>query len=278
MQVRFHDDVADFASVAVPLFERDPVLHTIELTLLRGSAFPADEPPFLITVWDDGHLVGASLQTPPQPLLCTGLPLASIPDVVDAVARVRPDVPGVRGTRYAADEFARLWTARTGATSVAEEGDRLYRLGDPRWPNVPGAARSATDADHDLLVEWLCAFAAEAFGHEPDEARAEASITASAGAGDVYMLWTADGAVVSMAGVRAPAWGAARIGPVYTPVALRGNGYGSAATAVAAQWAIGAGATDVVLFADVSNPVSNAIYQRMGFEPVAETLRVAFTP
>ena len=35
VQVRFHDDVAGFASVAVPLLQRDPVLHTVELTLLR---------------------------------------------------------------------------------------------------------------------------------------------------------------------------------------------------------------------------------------------------
>lgn len=275
MRVRFHDDVADFAPVALPLFQRDPVLHTIELTLLRGGALPTDEP-FLLTVWDDGRPVGAALQTPPQPLLCTGLPAESIARVVDEVAKVRPDLNGVRGIRHTAVEFARLWRARTGAVTVAEEGDLLYRLGVPRWPTVPGVSRIATGSDHALLVEWLCAFAAEAFGHDPDPARAAAAIAASADNGDVFVLWTVGGAVMSMAGVRAPAWGAARVGPVYTPTALRGNGYGSAATATAAQWAMAAGAADVVLFADVANPVSNAVYRHMGFEPVADTVRVAF--
>ena len=70
----------------------------------------------------------------------------------------------------------------------------------------------------------------------------------------------------------------ARIGPVYTPIELRGHGYGSAVTAAAAQWAINAGAVDLVLFTDLANPVSNATYQRIGFKPVSDWLRIDFPP
>jgi predicted GNAT family acetyltransferase len=34
----------------------------------------------------------------------------------------------------------------------------------------------------------------------------------------------------------------------------------------------------VVLFTDLANPVSNAIYRRIGFEPVAEFVRIDFMP
>jgi RimJ/RimL family protein N-acetyltransferase len=278
MRVRFHDDVGEFAAVAVPLLQRDPVLHTVELTLLRGSTLHAAEESLLLTVADDaGQPVGAALRTPPRGLLATGLPIDTVPAVVDALAQHHPVLPGVRGVRGTALEFARLWTERTGATVAGEDGDTLYRLGAPRWPNATGATRLATDADHGLLVEWLCAFAAEAFGDDPDPVLAEAAIEASADAGDVYHLLIVDGTPVSLAGVRRPAHGVARIGPVFTPKALRGNGYGSAVTATGAQWAQAVGAADVVLFADLDNPVSNAIYQRMGFEPVADTLHVAFS-
>jgi predicted GNAT family acetyltransferase len=67
-----------------------------------------------------------------------------------------------------------------------------------------------------------------------------------------------------------------RIGPVYTPTDRRGNGYGSAVTAAAALWAREHGAQDVVLFTDVANPTSNAIYQRIGFEPVNDYARIDF--
>jgi RimJ/RimL family protein N-acetyltransferase len=49
-----------------------------------------------------------------------------------------------------------------------------------------------------------------------------------------------------------------------------------AGTAAAARQAWIGGADDVVLFADLANPTSNAIYQRIGFEPVCDSLRIDF--
>jgi GNAT superfamily N-acetyltransferase len=76
--------------------------------------------------------------------------------------------------------------------------------------------------------------------------------------------------------LRAPAAGVSRIGPVFTPLAERGHGYGSAVTAAAADLAGRSGTPDVVLFADLANPTSNAIYQRIGFEPVVDSVRIDF--
>jgi predicted GNAT family acetyltransferase len=90
------------------------------------------------------------------------------------------------------------------------------------------------------------------------------------------MLWVVDGTPVSTAMLRAPAAGVSRIGPVFTPQDRRGHGYGSAVTAAAADLAQRSGTADVVLFADLANPTSNAIYQRIGFEPVVDSVRIDF--
>lgn len=116
-----------------------------------------------------------------------------------------------------------------------------------------------------MLHGWLDDFHAEVFGDAP---RGQA----------FALLWSIGTEPVSMALVSPPTAGVSRIGPVFTPVDRRGHGYGSAVTAAAAQWASGAGATDVVLFTDLANPVSNAIYRRIGFEPVAEFVRIDFMP
>ena len=79
-----------------------------------------------------------------------------------------------------------------------------------------------------------------------------------------------------MAMLRAPAAGVWRIGPVFTPVDQRGEGYGSAVTPAAAQLAHRSGTAGVVLFADLANSVSDAIYQRMSFEPIADSVRIDF--
>jgi predicted GNAT family acetyltransferase len=67
-----------------------------------------------------------------------------------------------------------------------------------------------------------------------------------------------------------------RLGPVYTPPEHRGRGYGAAVTAVVSQAALDAGAAHVVLFTDLANATSNALYCRLGYRPVEERVVLKF--
>jgi predicted GNAT family acetyltransferase len=109
-----------------------------------------------------------------------------------------------------------------------------------------------------------------------DPAGAHESWLRSLAAGDGNVLWEVGGAPVAWACARSPVVGMSRIGPVYTPPERRGRGYGSAVTAAASVWARGSGAREVVLFTDLSNPVSNSIYQRIGYRAVSDAVDVAF--
>ncbi|MGE2716598.1 GNAT family N-acetyltransferase [Mycolicibacterium litorale] len=279
MRLRLHPDVESFASTAVSWYARRPMVHTVELSLLREKV-PSDEAPLLMTVWDggaDAELLGAAIRTPPLPLLCGGLSAAPTDDLVGEMLAAGLTLPGVRGPRETSEPFAHRWCAVTGAVPTSTTGERLYRLGTLTAPaGVAGGHRVARKADEPVLVKYQCEFAAEAFGHVPDPARAAATLTAAAEVGNVYLLWTAAGAPVSMAGVRPPAAGVSRIGPVYTSPEVRGRGYGAAVTAAACRWALAAGATQVVLFADLDNPTSNRVYQRLGFVPVGDSATVEF--
>ena len=90
-----------------------------------------------------------------------------------------------------------------------------------------------------------------------------------------YRLWE-DPAIVSFLGATLVDGGYARIGPVYTPPASRGRGYATALVAVASLELLERGAQDVFLSTDVANPVSNAIYARVGYRPVDETVGYDF--
>ena len=62
-----------------------------------------------------------------------------------------------------------------------------------------------------------------------------------------------------------------RVGLVFTPPAYRGRGIARASVeALTAR--ILSGGDACVLFADLENPTSNAIYRRIGYRPVAELL------
>ncbi len=65
-----------------------------------------------------------------------------------------------------------------------------------------------------------------------------------------------------MAGSQPPSFGAVRVGPVYTPPAHRGHGYGGAATAEVARRALQT-VEHVVLYTDLTNRTANALYPRL---------------
>jgi predicted GNAT family acetyltransferase len=54
----------------------------------------------------------------------------------------------------------------------------------------------------------------------------------------------------------------------------RCRGYGGAVTTAASRRALDQGATAVVFYADLANPTSNALYQRIGYRPVCDRIAV----
>lgn len=276
MNVQLYSSPDGFGPAARWVYRRDPVRYTTELTTLRTASWPAEN--VLLSIVDCDGTVGAALQMRAGVLLVNGLPPTLAKEAAAALATVRPELPAVRGTPDTATGFSQAWVEAAGVTATPSFADTLYRLGElTEARGVVGAPRAASDADAELLVEWLDGFFVEAFGSVSDPQACRGVLTDIATAGGQVVLWTVDGEPVAMARVHGCLLGMSRIGPVYTPPAHRGHGYGAAVTAEAVRHAQRTGARDVVLFADVENPVSNGIYRRLGFVPVAENVQFAFT-
>jgi GNAT superfamily N-acetyltransferase len=275
VEARLHHPLEEFRALAWPLYRRDAVVNTIELTLLLRDTWPADS--LLLTVWDGAEPVGAAIQTPPYPLVCNGIPVDAHRLVATHLAGIRPGLRGVRGRLDSALGFAEAWRSVTGGTGIMATNERLYRLGTLRPPlRVAGAAREATGTDRSVLVDWMERFFVETLGDQRDEPAGEAFVDTAGAVGDRFILWVVDGVPVSMAMLRAPAADVSRIGPVFTPRDRRGRGYGSAVTSAAVESAHRTGVQDVVLFADLANPTSNGVYQRIGFDAVCDSVRIEF--
>ena len=276
MDARLYDTATDFGPVAHWVYRRDPVLFTGELTALRSTRGVTDG--VFLSVDDCDGAVGAALQLPGDALLVSGLPPAMAKAAAVEVSAVRAALPGIRGTRGTAMAFADAWCSVTGAHAGEAIGRTLYRLDELVPPTgVPGASRIAGAADAELLFDWLDGFFVDAFDAASDREARRGYLADIRADGGHVVLWSVDGVPVSMARVHAPAAGMCRIGPVYTPAASRGRGFGAAVTAAAVRHAHRRCARHVVLFADVANPGANRIYRRLGFVPVADSLECAFT-
>jgi RimJ/RimL family protein N-acetyltransferase len=238
-----------------------------------GQPTPGQEAP-LFGWWGPpaGPVTAALLHTPPYPVLLTGLPAGSARELAELLAGRW--LAGVNAADGAAAEFAHAWAQVTGARHAEHRRSRLFRLGrlTPPDPMPAGSARVAGQPDAELLEAWLIAFQAEVndlAGHNPRTVEDRLSFGG-------LTLWEVAGRPVAMAGVNRAAAGVVRVGPVYTPPELRGRGYAGAATAAVSEASLRAGAGAVVLFTDLSNPTSNALYPRLGYEPVEDRVVLRF--
>lgn len=262
MEALIHDNLEDFLEVAGDFLDADPVNHSVHLTTVDSARRGIREPAALISLHDNGVLVGAATRMQDRPLHVAAMPLAAAPLVADAV-RDQP-IDAVTGPVDRVEAFRALW--RDGGRETYRL--RLYRLDDLVVPDVPGESRLVTAADEDLITEWWVRFVAELDGLEREEAEEVMRGSRAMPAG--HVIWLVDGEPVSWAASTEPVAGVSRVGPVYTPPRHRRRGYGAAATAAVSRWAYGAGVDHVVLTADLANPTANSVYQGIGFRHVSD--------
>ncbi|MFC3583608.1 GNAT family N-acetyltransferase [Streptantibioticus rubrisoli] len=274
--------MTEFDAAARDFLRSRPVHHTVQLTVcarLRQQgpgAFGDGAPEFGWWTGAHGAVTGALVRTPPHHLLLTELPTRALAPLVDLYAAADPALPGVAGPVATAEAFGAAWQRATRARPTVARGERLYRLGElaPPPPARGQGGRVAGPDDRALLVEWWTRFA-QVIG-EPQPYRADRAVDDRLGYGGVS-LWEDGGRPVSLAGATRQVAGTVRIGPVFTPEPSRGRGYASQVTSLVRRRALDAGAREVLLFTDLANSTSNALYQRLGFRPVGDfrTMRLA---
>lgn len=252
---------------------QNTVLLTIADTLGRQAAVAPGRARPVLGWWrrESGEVDGAFIQTPPRPVLVSGIPPEAVPSLVDVLAGVS-ELGVELGTAKA---VAAEWRRRTGVEPIVRQRLLLYRLDQltPPDPPPPGRARIAEPGDRELLLAWTAAVTSE-LGEAPDDVERMVDDKISYGG---FVLWETGGVPVSMAGRTRPVAGMVRIAPVFTPPSLRGNGYASAVTAAVSRLAREL-ADEVLLFTDLANPVSNSIYQRLGYRPVQERVLISLEP
>jgi predicted GNAT family acetyltransferase len=278
----------EFEAATGTFLAADAVRNTILLTIPtalrhRGLHAFGDAPP--VFGWfptSDGQVDAVDavfVHTPPHPVLLSGLPEQAVAPLVELLAEKPTTASGVSGINAptrTAEAVAAAWQERTGTRPSTHRHQRLYRLGTLTAPHPApdGEARTAVEADRELLIGWYRAFGEDV--GEPRRANIDRILDDRIAYGGLT-LWQVDGAPVAMAGATRPVAGTVGIAPVYTPTHLRGRGYAGAVTAAVSRSALTAGAGDVLLFTDMANPTSNALYQRIGYREVEDRLVLHFS-
>lgn len=176
------------------------------------------------------------------------------------------EIAGVTARKDLADAFMQAYG---GAFKLWSSMDVMVLREVTAPPSVPGQLRKATLSDQDFVLRGVCGFMKDIHNEDTQPADHKERWLPRLEAGQIY-LWEAEGEAVSMAGTIRPLEHGEPINAVYTPPEHRGKGYCQNTVAAICQEKLNEGKEYCTLFVDKKNPISNRVYQKIGFEIIED--------
>jgi predicted GNAT family acetyltransferase len=272
-------DASEFLSVANPFLSDREAAHNLILGLSgRLAQHPRrhGSDPYFALVEQGKRIVAAAMRTPPHNLLLSVIDdLQPIEALAADVHQVFETLPGVLGPVAAAAHYIGAWHALTGSHAHKTRAERIYQAASAIPPSgVPGLMRRYAESDRELVETWFTAFLNEALpGQRAESATQMLDRRLNYPQGGIA-IWD-DQTPVSVVGFGDPTPNGIRVGPLYTPPALRRRGAASALVAAATSSLLRT-RRFCFLYTDLANPTSNSIYQRIGYQPVLDVDQWAF--
>jgi predicted GNAT family acetyltransferase len=270
-------DAATFLQMAGDFLTEREAERNLALSIAREciddpGRYPG--PNYFAAVEGAHGIEGVALMTPPYRVQVVVEPGPAITLVVDDLAGAEWHVSGVTGPEATTKAFATAWAEQCGARLASRRRLRAFELTVvTQAPLVPGEFRLAGPGDLPIIETWYRAFEAEADPSVGEPRAAELGARALH-AGRVF-LWDHN-RPVSQAAITGTTPRGVRIGMVYTPPEHRRRGYATALVGALSQRCLADGRSFCCLFTDLANPVSNAIYPRVGYRPVTDFEEIDF--
>jgi len=287
MHVQRFEDPATWLARAMPLLAADEARHNLLFgitdTLINRPGMYLSAHLWLAMA--GGAPAGAMLQTPPYNVLVARPRLdGALEALAGAVIQDSPETSGVGGGREEAEAFAAAWARLTGGAWRQRMAQGIYACAAALpVPEAPGTSRIAGPEDFTAILPMLLAFSDEALIAESvrDPDRIEETTRTRLGdeptAGGIW-VWEDRGRIVSISGHGGRTPSGIRIGPVYTPPEHRRRGYATNLVSAQTSWLLAGAVSTCFLYTDLTNPTSNAVYRRIGYQQVCEAVDLGFDP
>ena len=234
----------------------------------------------MATVSDETGIRVTAIMTPPHNLTLYATDNEfddfAVSCLVDGIIKTGFTIGGVMTENALAERFAKTYAKRKGMSYVIDKSQRIYELTRLN-PDIPVAdnLRLARESDMAFLPYWSAGFDHDCFAsNAPAQDYFERS-RYNISTGKLYIL-EENGTPVTMANINREMRTVCGIGSVYTPEYFRCNGYATACVAAVSRLVLARGYSKCALYTDLANPTSNSIYQRIGYEPICDSLDVRF--
>lgn len=270
MKVIWHENASSF----LELNESKLLVHECENNLVLGLANAASKQPsdfpeaIFCTIEQNGEFLHAMRTDNTKAFLISKSSPGLVSHLVKELRSKNEVVNGISAPRECAEKFVELWN-KDNKLVMNNELYELKRVIDPIYRGV--GIRIANEDDISLATTLLVRFKIDCFGDgaNVEEEMKKIAIRLIKNKG-LYFWLDENKEVVSCAACSRETQNSAIISYVYTPEDKRGNGFGKMVTAALSSELLKNGKTFCSLFADAKNPISNRIYQKIGYKKVGE--------
>lgn len=282
MEIRFHQDAGELISLSGAYLELHESKNNLPIglayTLAENPLHYGSEPPLLLSIFEDGGVVGVAVMTPPKRIVLSRIETRIEEAMIHFIRFLREvdaPIPGVVGPAAEAQAFSNCWAKTVpGVTSRVTTRMRVFEA--RKVADVPlsaGKLRLARMEDHHLMARWIAAFL-ETIGAPVDFGRAKSSAEQYINGRQLY-IWDSGGPV-SIAKMSRPTRNGTTIGMVYSPCKHRNRGYATSCVFALAEQLLSDRYSFCNLYTDSSNCTSNSIYRRIGYVPLEDALEIDF--
>ena len=277
MQLKRYQSAEQFLEANLCHLLRDEAMNSLLLGLAIGNKGKENDQSLYLDIRDKERVYLAAIKTRGRHLI-----VSADHDKFALYATVFCDyilengirLPGLIGPKQLVLDFQEAFQRWLGWDFTIQFRQLVYRLDQVSGvTNIHGDLRLVERAESALVSEWLHAFYREVFGVD-DQEEAYRLVRDKIEKKEAY-IWL-DQSIVTMACTARPTPNGVTINYVYTPTEYRRHGYASMIVAVISQLQLEKGYKFCTLFADMDNPTSNRIYQKIGYQVVGEFRSIDF--
>lgn len=285
MEVNFYEDINEFCDIAFPFLLKREVINWSLIDILhylkKNIHKYGEEIPLLIALTEGEEVKLISQRTPPYPLIISHTDdMDSVEKLIEELSKRKEKLPGVLSFKKAAEKFTKLWCEKTSLNPHLIREERIYKLEEVSEEILGDKQFSvATKKYQSIVLNWAREMMIEALTdvtqEELDQNINNFKIEFENDNSQIFILFD-NNEPVSIA--RKMGNTPNGINLVYTPPSLRRRGYATECVAKLSNLLLEEGNKYCFLETDLSNPASNSIYKKIGYQPVIDVDEYKFLP
>jgi len=277
MKVEFYEDINKFIDIVFPFLLKKEAENNLLFMILNSLKEDihryGDYKPYLITVLKNDKMKLVSIRTPPyNQLISYTDDLIAIDFLVEELIKKNADLPGILGFKEGTERFIKLCCDKKGLKYQLARNERGYKLVEVTKETIGNKTFIVgTESHQAIILKWAEAMVLEAGLMTEAEQMDRTLNQIKQDIKDQKMFLLLDkNKPVSMARKAGKTPNGSLINFVYTPPHLRRKGYATECVAKLSTLLLYEGNKFCFLFTDLANPISNSIYQKIGYGPVID--------